>query len=73
MYDSSIKAFSKHGARILLLSRLLLYPGNVGLRDGVPGLHVLVHARSEAVLLAFGERRAGLGDAAFEAVLIEFL
>lgn len=52
---------------------LLLYPGDVLARDGVPGLHVLLHAGCEAGFLAFGERGTGLGDAAVEAVLVEFL
>ena len=52
---------------------LLLYPRNVGLGDGVPCGHVLFHAGGEACLLALGERRAGLGDTALEAVLVEFL
>lgn len=49
---------------------LLLYPCNVRLGDGVPGSHVLFHALGVAGCLARGERRAGLGDAAFEAVLV---
>ena len=55
------------------LLRLLLYPGNVLLRDGVPGGHVLLHAGCEAGFFAFGEGGTGLGDAALEAVLVEFL
>jgi hypothetical protein len=53
--------------------RLALYPRNVLLGDGVPCAHVLLHAGREASLLALGQRRAGLGDAALEAVLVEFL
>jgi hypothetical protein len=55
------------------LLRLLLYPGNVLLGDDVPGLHVLLHARGEAGFFAFGKRGSGFGDAALEAVLVEFL
>jgi hypothetical protein len=53
--------------------RLLLYARNVLFRHRVPGLHILFHARGEAGFLAFREGRAGLGDAAFEAVLVQFL
>lgn len=53
--------------------RLLLYPRNVGFRDGVPGRHVLLHAGSEAALLALGQRSAGLGHTTVEAVLVKFL
>jgi hypothetical protein len=52
---------------------LSLYPRNVLLGDGVPCAHVLLHAGREASLLALGQRCAGLGDAALEAVLVEFL
>jgi hypothetical protein len=53
--------------------RFLLYPRDVGLGDGVPGRHVLLHTGGEAALLALGQRGAGLRHAALEAVLVEFL
>jgi hypothetical protein len=55
------------------LALLLLYPRHVLLADRVPRAHVLLHARLEAALFAAGERCAGLGDAALEAVFVEFL
>ena len=54
-------------------SALPLYPRDVLLADGVPGAHVLLHAALEAALLAARQRSAGLGDAALEAVFVEFL
>lgn len=50
-----------------------LYPRNILFADGVPCAHVLFHACCEAVFFAFGEGCAGLGDAALEAVFVEFL
>jgi hypothetical protein len=50
-----------------------LYSAHVLLADCVPCAHVLLHACREAVLLAFRERGSGLGDAALEAVFVEFL
>lgn len=50
-----------------------LYPADILLADCVPCAHVLFHACREAVFFAFGEGRAGLGDAALKAVLVEFL
>lgn len=57
----------------LVVSLLLSYPVDVRRVDLVPGCHVLLHARRHARLFAAGERAAGLGDALFEAVLLEFL
>lgn len=57
----------------LVVSLLLSYPVDVRRVDLVPGGHVLFHARRHARLFAAGERAAGLGDALFEAVLLEFL
>lgn len=50
-----------------------LYPGDVGRVDVIPSIDVLLHAIGEAGLLAARDRRAGLRDAALEAVLVEFL
>lgn len=54
-------------------SALLLYPRNILLANGVPRAHVFLHAVLEAALFAAGERGARLGDAALEAVFVEFL
>ena len=64
-----LKSVRDGGSRLALL----LYPRDVGLGDGVPRGHVLLHAGGKAALLALGERSAGLVDAAVEAVLVEFL
>ena len=50
-----------------------LYPADVLLADCVPCAHVLFHACAHAALLASREGGTRLGDAALEAVLIEFL
>jgi hypothetical protein len=55
------------------LLALFLYPCNILLAHGVPCTHVLLHARREAGFFAFGEGGTGLGDAALEAVFVEFL
>ena len=55
------------------LGAFTLYPTDVLLADSVPCAHVLFHACSEAVFFAFREGCARLGDAAFKAVLVEFL
>lgn len=57
----------------LVVSLLLSYPVDVRRVDLIPSGHVLFHARRHARLFAAGERAAGLGDALFEAVLLEFL
>lgn len=55
------------------LRTLPLYPADVLLADCVPCAHVFFHACREAVFFAFGEGCAGLGNAALEAVFVEFL
>ena len=52
---------------------LPLYPCDILLRYGVPRTHVFLHAAREARFFAFGQRGVGFGDAALEAMLIEFL
>lgn len=52
---------------------LLLDSVDVGSVDLVPGGHVLLHAGSGARLLAAGQSLSGLGDALFEADLLEIL
>lgn len=52
---------------------LLLYPRHILRANRVPRAHVFLHARLDAALLAARQRGAGLGDAALEAVLVEFL
>jgi len=42
-------------------------------RDRIPRRHVLLHARRVAALFGGGEGGAGFGDAALEAVFVEFL
>lgn len=56
-----------------LVTRLLAYPGDVGLVDLVPCRHVLVHAGSHAGRLAAGQGGAGFGNALLETVFLEFL
>jgi hypothetical protein len=66
--------FLRHSLyKYLVVSLLLSYPVDVGRIDLIPSCHVLLHAGSHASLLAAGERTAGLRNALFEAVLLEFL
>lgn len=58
---------------ILVVSLLLSYSVDVRSIDLIPRGHVFFHARRHAGLFAAGERAAGLGDALFEAVFLEFL
>lgn len=58
---------------LLVVSLLLSYPVDVRSIDLVPSRHVLFHAAGHAGLFAAGEGAAGLGDAFFEAVFLEFL
>ena len=53
--------------------RLLLHARNVRPADRVPGHDVLLHALADAALLLARRRRAGLGHAPLEAVLVDFL
>jgi len=52
---------------------LSLYAVDVLLGDDVPGRHVFLHALRVAGRLARRQGRSGLGDAALEAVFVEFL
>jgi hypothetical protein len=52
---------------------LSLYAVDVLLGDDVPGGHVLLHALRVAGGFARRQRRTGFGDAALEAVFVEFL
>lgn len=52
---------------------LSLYAVDVLLGDDVPGRHVLFHALRVAGRFARGQGGTGLGDAALEAVFVEFL
>jgi hypothetical protein len=52
---------------------LSLYAVDVLLRHDVPSRHVLFHALRVAGGFARGQRRTGFGDAALEAVFVEFL
>lgn len=56
-----------------LVALLLADASNVGCVDLVPGGHVLFHAGGDAGLVALGEGGAGLHDALFEAVVLQFL
>lgn len=56
-----------------MVALLLADASNVGRVDLVPGGHVLFHARGDAGLVALGEGAAGLQDALFEAVVLQFL
>jgi hypothetical protein len=52
---------------------LLLYPCDVLPTNRIPARHVLLHAGAEATLFAAGDGRAGFGDAALEAMFVDFL
>jgi hypothetical protein len=46
---------------------------NVAPADGVPERDILLHALRETAVFGGGERCAGVGDAGFEAVFVDFL
>jgi hypothetical protein len=63
-----LSSFLLHGR-----TRTLLHVRQVLPAGGVPRRHVLLHAVGVAGRFAGGERGAGGGDAAVEAVFVEFL
>ena len=71
--DSSLQAFSHPSNAILHATSALLQVSQVLPASRVPRRHVLLHTVCEGGLLGRRDGRAGVGDGALEAVLVDFL
>jgi hypothetical protein len=71
MYKIPFSQTTEHPTTLSLL--FLLYPRNVLPANRIPARHVLLHTGAETALFAAGDGRARFGDAALEAVFVDFL
>lgn len=69
----SPSAFFSYPSKLIPLPRLFLHMPQVLLRNRTPRRHVFFHAHGVTARFARGERGSGFGDAALEAVFVEFL
>lgn len=66
-------AFFSYPSKLIPLPRLFLHMSQILLRNRTPRRHVFFHAHGVTARFARGERGSGFGDAALEAVFVEFL
>lgn len=69
----SPSAFFSYPSKLIPLARLFLHMSQILLRNRTPRRHVFFHAHGVTARFARGERGSGFGDAALEAVFVEFL
>lgn len=69
----SPSAFFSYPSKLIPLPRLFLHMAQILLRNRTPRCHVFFHAHGVTARFARGERGSGFGDAALEAVFVEFL
>lgn len=69
----SPSAFFSYPSKLIPLPRLFLHMAQILLRNCTPRRHVFFHAHGVTARFARGERGSGFGDAALEAVFVEFL
>lgn len=69
----SPSAFFSYPSKLIALPRLFLHMSQILLRNRTPRRHVFFHAHGVTARFARGERCSGFGDAALEAVFVEFL
>lgn len=69
----SPSAFFSYPSKLIPLPRLFLHMSQILLRNRTPRRHVFFHAHGVTARFARGERGSGFGDAALEAVFVEFL